>query len=164
LVDKFDLDEDNDGMGDSWIDAPRKPEISEEKYKRRKKRSMAKLIAEMDLNAVEVSDDVDSVVEEEENDDEDVVEDDDDEEEDVEDEDGEEEEEDVEDEDDAEAWEHIKSEFHGSSKIVTVMRHSIVELVDDDMFHQASDMCFPLWFEGIRDKVYCNVNEWLCEF
>ncbi|KAM0932913.1 putative non-specific serine/threonine protein kinase [Dioscorea sansibarensis] len=68
LIDKFDLDAEDDGMGDSWIDAPRKPEISEEKYKRRKKRSMAKLIAEMDLNAVEVSDDVDSVVEEEEKD------------------------------------------------------------------------------------------------
>ncbi|KAH7658747.1 Non-specific serine/threonine protein kinase protein [Dioscorea alata] len=74
LVDKLDLDVENDGMGDSWIDAPRKPEISEEKYKRRKKRSMAKLIAEMDLNAVEVSDDVDSVVEEEEKDNDVVVE------------------------------------------------------------------------------------------
>lgn len=74
LVDKCDLDAENDGMEDSWIDAPRKPEISEEKYKRRKERSMAKLIAEMDLNAVEVSDDVDSVVEEEENDNDVVVE------------------------------------------------------------------------------------------
>ncbi|KAJ0962870.1 hypothetical protein J5N97_027992 [Dioscorea zingiberensis] len=64
LVDKFDLDasprelviEDDGGGGESWIDISRKPEISEEKYKRRKKRSMAKLIAEMDLNAAEVSD------------------------------------------------------------------------------------------------------------
>lgn len=67
LVDKIDLDApptdsigEEPGQDEHWITGSwsvKKPEVSEDKlYRGRKKRSMAKLIAEMDLDAVELSD------------------------------------------------------------------------------------------------------------
>ncbi|KAG1342797.1 putative Serine/threonine-protein kinase ATM [Cocos nucifera] len=73
LVDKIDLDVPPGDLADSkeeeyWITGSsvvKGPKISTEKlFRNRKKRSMAKLIAEMDLDAVEVSDGEDEKVEE----------------------------------------------------------------------------------------------------
>ncbi|XP_010936710.1 uncharacterized protein [Elaeis guineensis] len=74
LVDKIDLDVPPGDLADSkeeeeyWITGSsvvKGPKISAEKlFRNRKKRSMAKLIAEMDLDAVEVSDGEDEKVEE----------------------------------------------------------------------------------------------------